>query len=179
MVGNHVKAIVKHYNDAIKRSANRVGGEAVASIKEKMTRADVIKSGAARRSINWGVEEVNVSKKRMLEVTIGGHMNYLIFIEDDTVPHLITAKKAKALAFPARKAYNIATHKHIGSKIHKGGNKTAKWYEFYKSVWHPGTKGVHMFLRTMNELRNGGVMKIIMEELKNPPKIKRVWSQTS
>lgn len=43
------------------------------------------------------------------------------FVEDDTRPHLIRAKRAKALRFPAGPVFRYA-----------------------KEVWHPGTQGVHM-----------------------------------
>lgn len=58
--------------------------------------------------------------------TGGAHTNvqYASFVEDDTRPHRITARRAPMLVF------------------WKNGRKIIT-----KSVWHPGTSGYHMFAR--------------------------------
>lgn len=165
----HMKAIQRHYVKAIDRSAKRIGFSGVERAKHYLTQANAIKSGAARRSIGYEIKKT----PRIWTIIMGGFMKYLIFLEEGTKPHFIFPKNKKALAFRARKIY--IGKKRIGSMVTRnvGAGKTKRMrMEVYKYVKHPGTKAIRFFERAMNDIRELTPI-IILDELKDPPRISR------
>lgn len=88
------------------------GGRPPRTMRDSWTVTDVIKAGddLYRVEIYSREKPINSEGRQVAD-----------FVEEDTRPHLIRARKAQALRFPSGPIFRYA-----------------------KEVWHPGTQGIHM-----------------------------------
>lgn len=122
VIAKGVRRALQLLDDRITSSARQALGQAAAYAAERARTTSTFKdrTGRLRRSIQRGA-------KSTYSLFVRTGARYALFVEDGTRPHVISARRARALRFVV------------------GGTTV-----FRTSVRHPGTKATH-FMRTARD----------------------------
>ena len=116
----------------------------VHELKGEVQRRTPVKTGRLRSSITAHVSGMRGA--------ISSNANYARFVEEGTRPHTITARRARALAWPGVAA---RTSSGLGRGPRGTRSGTGRGGFIYaRSVRHPGTTGRHMFRNAITETRD-------------------------